>query len=167
MMARAVEELVNYTGKGIGGIVPIELVGVNTAVPIAVASSLNLTIVDGDCAGGAVPGILQSTLSLSGRSIYRISRVDEYGNICIIKNAINVPVAGRIGKYLSAASFGLAAQYGFLMSEKEAKETVISKTISECLEISKFIGESRKSGQNVLDLLVNKVNDWLRLVLQV
>jgi len=161
MMARAVEELANYTGKRIRGIIPIELGGANTAAAVAAASSLNLTIVDGDFAGRAIPEIPQTTPFLTDKTLYPISSVDEYGNICIIKNAINVLIAERIGKYLSAASFGVAAQCGFLMSGKEAKETVISKTVSECLEIGKFIRESRESGQNVLDLLVKKVNGWL------
>lgn len=81
MMARAVEELVNYTGKRIRAIVPVELGGSNTAVPIAVVSSLNLAIVDGDFAGRAVPEISQCTPSLSDKSIYPISSVDGYGNI--------------------------------------------------------------------------------------
>jgi DUF917 family protein len=161
MMARAVEELSNYTGKEIKAIVPIELGGANTAAAIAAASSLNLKIIDGDFAGRAIPEIPQTTPFLSGKTLCPISSVDEYGNICIIKNAINVLVAERIGKYLSAASFGVAAQCGFLMSGKDAKETVISKTVSECLEVGKFIRESRESGQNVLNLLVQKVNGWL------
>jgi DUF917 family protein len=161
MMARAVEELANYTGKRIRGVIPIELGGANTASAIAAASSLNLPAVDGDFSGRAIPEIPQTTPYLTNKTLHPISSVDEYGNICIIKNAINVLIAERIGKYLSAASFGVAAQCGFLMSGKEAKETVISKTVSECLEIGKFIRESRESGQNVLDLLVKKVNGWL------
>jgi DUF917 family protein len=160
-MARAVEELANYTGKRITAIVPVELGGSNTGVPIAVASSLNLKIVDGDFSGRAVPEIPQSTLSLSGKHFSPFSSVDPYGNICIIKNAINNPMAERIGKYLSAASFSGVTQCGYLMSGKEAKEIVIPETVSECLEVGKFIRESRESGENVLDLLVKKVNGWL------
>jgi DUF917 family protein len=161
MMARAIEELANYTGKRIKGVIPIELGGANTASAIAAASSLNLPVVDGDFSGRAIPEIPQTTPYLTNKTLHPISSVDEYGNVCIIKNAINVLMAERIGKYLSAASFGVAAQCGFLMSAKEAKETVISKTVSECLEIGKFIRESKENGQSVLDLLVKKVNGWL------
>ncbi|MEM3490298.1 MAG: DUF917 domain-containing protein [Nitrososphaerota archaeon] len=161
MMARAIEELSYYTGKAIKAIVPIELGGANTAAAIAAASSLNLKILDGDFAGRAIPEIPQTTPFLNDKTLCPISSVDEYGNTCIIKHAINVLVAERIGKYLSAAAFGVAAQCGFLMSGKDAKETVISKTVSECLEVGKFIRECRESGQNLLELLVKKVNGWL------
>jgi DUF917 family protein len=46
------------------------------------------------------------------------------------------------------------------MKGKEAKKTVIPRTISECLEIGKFIRESRESGLKVLDYLARKVNGW-------
>lgn len=160
MMVIAVEELIGYTGKQIKAIVPIELGGANTAAAIAAASHLNLTIVDGDFAGRAIPEIPQTTPFLNGKTLWPISSVDEYGNICVIKNATNVLIAERIGKYISAASFGVAAQCGFLMKGKEAKKTVIPRTISECLEIGKFIRESRESGLKVLDYLVRKVNGW-------
>ncbi|WP_207799301.1 DUF917 domain-containing protein [Candidatus Cryosericum septentrionale] len=161
MMATAVKELANYAGKKISAVVPIELGGGNTLAAAAAGSSLNITIVDGDFSGRAIPEISQGTPFLADKTIYPISSVDEFGNICIIKNAINTLVVERIGKYISAASFSLAAQCGFLMSGKEAKETIISGTVSKCLEVGAFIRKSRESGQKVLDPLVNEVGGWL------
>lgn len=161
MMANSVKELASYTGKKISAVVPSELGGAAALTAIAAGSSLNMPVVDGDFSGRAVPEICQTTPFLTDKLIYPTACVDEFGDVCIIKNAISAEVAERIGKSLSVALFGVTAQCDSLMSGKEAQDTIIPGTISRCLEVGAFIRKCREGQQNVVDSLAKEVGGWV------
>lgn len=160
-LRKAVEELQEYTGRKIGGIVPIELAGANTSGAVAAAAALGIPILDGDYTGRAIPEIQQTTPYLAGKTILPISSVDEWGNVAIIKDAINYRVTERIGKLISAGAYGLAGQAGFLMTAREAKEIIIPGTMTESYELGKFIRESREAGREVVKELMQKLEGWV------
>jgi len=162
MTVAGVKELEAYTGKKIDALVAIELGGGNALCPPAAAASLNIAAVDGDFVGRAIPEIPQGTPYLANMTIYPISSVDAYGDICIIKSALNTEVAERIGKLISEASSGLASQCGFLMSGKEAKEIIVRGTLSRALETGAFIRKCQESKQgNMVDALAKEVGGWV------
>jgi len=59
MLVEAVRELETFLSKDVGAIVPIELAGGNTPVPIDTAAQLGKVAVDGDYCGRAVPEAAQ------------------------------------------------------------------------------------------------------------
>lgn len=160
-LAKAVQELEIYTNKKIGAVVPIELAGANTSGPISAGSSLGILSVDGDYCGRAIPEILQITPYLNGMNYLPITSVDEWGNVCIIKEGLSLKVAERVGKMISAAAYGLAGQAGFLMTGKELKKVIIPGTLTEAYELGKFIREEREKGENVVNKMVEKLDGWL------
>lgn len=160
-LAKAVQELSAYTGKKLDVVVPIELAGANTAGPISAGSSLGMLAVDGDYCGRAIPEVLQITPYLHNRDYLPISSVDEWGNVCIIKESTNLRVAERIGKLISAGGYGLAGQAGFVMTGKELKETVIPGTLTEAYELGAFIRETREAGENVVEKMAAKLGAWI------
>ena len=161
-LAKAVGELEAYTGKKLGIVVPIELAGANTSGPISAGSSRGMLAVDGDFCGRAIPEILQITPYLTDKEYLPVSSVDEWGNVCIIKDAINLRVVERIGKLISAGGYGLAGQAGFIMTGKELKETVIPGTLSQAYEVGKFIRESRDAGAaDMPQRIADKVGGWV------
>ena len=109
-LAKAIQELEDYTGKKLGVVVPIELAGANTSGPVSAGSSLGMLAVDGDYCGRAIPEILQITPYLNGKECLPVTSVDEWGNTCIIKDAVNLRVVEKIGKLISAGGYGLAGQ---------------------------------------------------------
>lgn len=161
-LAKAIQELEEYTGKKIDVVVPIELAGANTSGAISAGSSLGMLAIDGDYCGRAIPEILQITPYLNNKECLPIASVDEWGNTCIIKDATNLRVVERIGKLISAGGYGLAGQAGFIMTGKELKETVIPGTLTESYELGKFIRESREAGKkDIVKLLAEKVGAWV------
>jgi len=148
ILAAAVKELEEYTGKKISALVPIELGGQNTPAGVDAAVRLGLTVVDGDYTGRAIPEIEQTTPAISNKPMLPITSVDEWGNKAIIKNAVNYRVAENIGKLISVAAFGLAGQAGFLMPAKDMKEVVLRGTLTQCLELGRTIREAREQGKD-------------------
>ena len=160
-LAKAIQELEAYTGKKLDVVVPIELAGANTSGAISAGNFLGMLAVDGDYCGRAIPEILQITPYLMKKDYLPISSVDEWGNVCIIKNSTNLRVAERIGKLISAGAYGLAGQAGFIMTGKELKETVIAGTMTESYELGKFIRETRETGGNVVEQLSKRLGAWV------
>lgn len=161
-LAKAIQELEDYTGKKLGVVVPIELAGANTSGPVSAGSSLGMLAVDGDYCGRAIPEILQITPYLNGKECLPVTSVDEWGNTCIIKDAVNLRVVEKIGKLISAGGYGLAGQAGFVMTGKELKETVIPGTLTKAYEVGRFIREAREAGETqMVKKLAEKIGAYI------
>ncbi len=157
LLTESVKYLSKFTGKNPKVIVPIELGGSNTPAAITAAYDLGIDVVDGDYVGRAIPEIEQTTPYLEGYDVCPISSIDIWGNVCYIEKAVNLKMAERIGKFISAAGFGIAGQAGFLIPVQEMKQFVVKNTLSECYEVGKLIRESREKGEDVFEKVANKV----------
>lgn len=161
VQAEAVRLLESYTKVRIRAIVPIELGGSNTPGAVVAAARLGIPIVDGDYTGRAIPEIPQTTPYLNGLTLWPIASVDKYGNKAIILESTGYEMAERIGKFIAAASFGLAGQAGFLFKGADMKRVVIPGTLSQCLEIGRLIRTSREAGQDPVMEVVKELDGWL------
>ena len=91
-----------------------------------------------------------------------VTSVDEWGNTCIIKDAVNLRVVEKIGKLISAGGYGLAGQAGFVMTGKELKETVIPGTLTKAYEVGRFIREAREAGETqMVKKLAEKIGAYI------
>lgn len=160
MLVEAVKELSLYTGRKIEFIIPAELGGANTPAPIAVASYLGIPAVNGDFVGRAVPELTQCLPFLRDKAMWPLSSVDEYGNICLVKQGANALAIERIGKYISQISGKLTAQCGLLMSGLEAKDVIIKNTITESIDIGRAIREARH-GKDLLSEIAKYTKGWV------
>lgn len=160
-LGKALVELAEYTGKKIEYLVPIELGGANTPGGVAAGLANGIKPIDGDYTGRAIPEIPQTTPYLFGKKLWPISSVDEWGNVCIIKEAINYAMSERIGKLISAAAYGLSGDAGFLMTGKDTKDVIIPGTLTECYNVGKLIRESRETGKDPVAELVASLGGWV------
>ena len=161
IQAESVRLLEQHMDVKIGAIVAIELGGSNTPGAIVAAARLGIPAVDGDYTGRAIPEIPQTTPYLNDLPLWPISSVDSYGNLCVIKESVGYEMAERIGKFLAAASFGLAAQAGFLFKGRDMKRVVIPGTLSSCLKIGRTIRESRDAGSDPVKEIVSNLDGRL------
>jgi len=161
IQAESVRLLEEYMGVKVGAIVAIELGGSNTAGAIAAAARLGIPAVDGDYTGRAIPEVPQTTPYLAGLPLWPISSADRYGNLAVIKESTGYEMAERIGKFIAAASFGLAGQAGFLFKGSDMKRVVIPGTLSKCLEIGRSIRTLREAGQDPVKEIIKELDGWL------
>ncbi len=161
IQAESVRLLEEYMDVKVGAIVAIELGGSNTPGAVAAASRLGIPAVDGDYTGRAIPEIPQTTPYLNDLPLWPISSVDKYGNLAVIKESTGYEMAERIGKFIAAASFGLAGQAGFLFKGSDMKRVVIPGTLTKCLEIGRSIRESREAGRDPVREIIKELDGWL------
>jgi hypothetical protein len=159
-LINAVVELEKYTGKKAELIVAAELGGGNTPGPMDVAVNLNRILVDGDYTGRASPESVQSTAYLFGKNVPPVSAVDAYGDVIIIKDAINTDVLERIGKFISEATYGLA-EAGRFLELKDLKKVIIPGTLTESFEIGKAVRLARENGKDPVEAITEKTHGYL------
>jgi DUF917 family protein len=157
----SVLELQSYAHVDVEAVVPIELGGGNTPAPIDVAMSLGKKVVNGDYAGRAIPEISQITTYLADMPSHPTTYVDEWGNVSIVKTAINYYLAEGLGKWISVAAFGLVGGAGLLMKGREMKKVVIPNTISECYLAGQTLRKAAAAKQDPADAVAKATNGWV------
>ena len=162
-LVAAIEEMEKYTGKKIEIIAPLEIGGANTPTPVAAAARMGIKVVDGDYSGGrAIPEITQTTPHLNGESMIPLVSVDQWGNTCIIKKAVNNWVAEKIGKLISILAYGrLAGNATYLLQANVMKKLVVPGSLSKAFEIGKLIRTARESGKNPVEVVREFTSGWL------
>jgi DUF917 family protein len=160
-MAHAVRELSANTGKPISVIVPAELGAGNTPAPLVAAARLGVTCVDGDYAGRAVPDEMQGTPYLFGKSSHPLASVDDWGDVVILREAVNPFMLERIGKMLSVAAFGSCYQAATLLPAPEMKEIVVPGTLTKCLQLGRAIRGAREAGTDPITAATEQIGGHL------
>lgn len=143
-MMNAVKEWEEYTKKNVDIIVALEVGGSNLPIPMAIAKMLDKTIVDGDYAGRAIPEIFQISLMTEDVNFCPAVSFDKFGNICIMKDALSLTLAERIGKYLSEVAFGSTALAGFPVTGKQLKRLLVRGSISKAYEVGKLLNQAKR-----------------------
>ena len=156
-MMNAIEEWEKYTNKKVDIVVPLEVGGSNLPAPMAVATMMGKSIVDGDYAGRAIPEIFQISIQKEEINLCPAVSFDKYGNVCIIKDAMNLTIAERIGKYLSEVAFGSTAIAGFPISGKQLKRLLVKGSVSKAYRTGELI-ENAKSDPGSLEELLKEVD---------
>ncbi len=166
-MERALEELADYAGVTLGAMVPAELGGGNTPAPLVAAVRLGLPVLDADFAGRAVPEEMQGTPFLYEKNSYPLSSVDQWGNVCILKEAQSPHTLERIGKMLSVAAFGSCYIASTLLSGKETKDIVIRDTLTYSLDLGVAVREARERGDDPVQAIIDFTGGWLLFTAEV
>lgn len=161
MLVLSLLELQSYAGVEIEAVVPVELGGANTPGPIDVAMALGKKVVNGDYAGRAIPEITQLTTNLANKPTHPTAYVDEWGNVSLIKTAINYQLAEALGKMISVAAFGLVSGAGLLMRGKEMKEVIVPNTLSECFLAGQTIRNAVANKQDPADAVAKAAKGWV------
>jgi hypothetical protein len=164
MLVEAVRELESYLSNEVGVIVPIEIGGGNTPIPIDTAAQLDKAAVDGDYCGRAVPEAAQCLPAMANKSITPMACTDDWGNITIIKKVVSLAAAERLGKLVSTLATGLCGETFFTMRAGEMKDVLIPGTLSEAYEIGRVIREARERGDDPVKTVAQFLNGWILFV---
>lgn len=165
-MVRAVEELRAYTGRRIDAIVPFELGAGNTASPLDAAARLGIALVDGDCAGRAIPELCQTTAAIAGFRFAPGAVADPWGDVLLVKETPSDLVTERIGKLVSLATKlpdprAPCAHAGFLMRGRDLKAVTVPGGISRALAAGRALREARRRGDDPAAAAARALEGWV------
>ena len=148
----AVEKLESHIGHKAHAILPVEMGGLNSLVPVALAAMRGLPVVDADGMGRAFPEIHMVTYHVYGVSTTPMVIANEHHDFCLIE-AANGRRAEEMGRAL-AIQMGLNVMLSaYPMTGAQAKQTAIRGTLSLACHIGRAIAEGRRTGEPTEALL--------------
>lgn len=159
-MEEAVKELEKYLGRKIGCLVPVELGAGNTPGPLVAGARLGIPVVDGDYAGRAIPDEMQGTPFLNGKKSWPSSSVDQWGNVAIMKQAVNSYMFERYGKMLSIAAYDGTSMAATPLPGAEMKKIVVRGTLTKCLNLGREMRLARERGADAVATAVALTGGW-------
>ena len=151
-----VTKLSERLGRRIDALMPAEIGGVNSTIPIVAAARLGLPLLNADGMGRAFPEIQMVTMNFEGVSATPFVVVDEHGNSTIVETG----TAKRAEEFVRAIAMQMGLSCivaGYPMSGAQAKRATIPNTLTEALEIGRAIRQGREQG-DAIGALVNRLN---------
>lgn len=148
----AVRALERYTGNPANAILPAEMGGCNSIMPIALATERKLPLVDADGMGRAFPELQMVTFNVMGVNASPMAMANEHGEIVLIhaKNSRETELKAR---QMIMQMGGKAAVTLYPMSGRIAKKASIPGTLTLALEIGRALAHGRKVGDPFASLL--------------
>ena len=147
-----VRRLEAYLGRTVDAVVPLEIGGVNSLIPILVASRLGIPVVDGDSMGRAFPTLDNTTFNIFGLCASPVVVTNEHGDVVVVHVRDN-----HRAELLSRAAInelgGSTCSTLYPLSGADAKRTLIPKTLSLALSIGTAIMKAKETGAAVLESL--------------
>lgn len=156
---RAFEAMEKYFGKKIYATMPIEAGGVNSMLPLAVSSQMNVPIIDVDGMGRAFPELQMVTFHLNGVTSGPMVVTDEKGNVAIL-DTISNKWSENIARAMTVAQGGSVMICIYPMTGKQLKQCGIRKIMTYSEEIGKAIRESSKYDTPPIEQLLGKINGF-------
>ena len=156
-MTDAFKKLEERLAVKISATVAVELGGQNTAIPLHVASIMDIPLIDGDYIGRAAPELLQSTANIFDVPLLPSVMVTETGDMMVLERFADLDEYEYIARTLSVPS-GSVAVVDTPINGNVAKKVLIKDTISKCIEVGKTVEKANKAGIDPVPELLKSLN---------
>lgn len=146
-------------GKKVDIVMPIEVGGVNSLIPVAVAAMKGIPILDGDAMGRAFPEAQMVTFHLDGLKPELVTLADEKSNVVSIKPADGL-WSEKISRQITIAMGGSSIVSDYGISGKQAKDSVIPNTLSLAQQIGALLTHERTAKVHPIIQMLEKLNGY-------
>jgi len=152
-LAKALRYYEAASGRRVTAVIPFEIGGVNSCLPIAVAANLGLPLVDADGMGRAFPELQMCTFNVHGLDACPVVLADERGSLAMVETRSAAEAEG-IARALCIRMGGQANVISFPMTGKECRMSAVPATISLARGIGRVMREAASGRRNPLKALI-------------
>jgi DUF917 family protein len=146
----SVAAMAKYFGQDPVALVPIEVGGMNTLVPLAIAGELGLPVIDADSMRRAFPQIEMTVFTLAGLKATPLSVADEKGNVCIFEATSN-QLAETLARG-AVIALGLANSItAYTMTAEQIGKHGIQGSMSYCVALGEHMAAVQRGEDGALD----------------
>jgi DUF917 family protein len=139
-------------GRQVAAILPIEIGGLNSMLPIMAAARMNLPLVDADGMGRAFPEIQMVSYNIYGVPCTPAAIADEHLDSLVVTTG----TAKRAEDLIRVASIEMGCSVlmaSYAMTGRDVKRTAVRGTMTLALEIGRAIARGRQTGDPISALL--------------
>src|SRR5215471_7174016 len=123
-LTTAFDGLSRFLSDPVTAVMPVEIGGVNSMVPLSLSARLGKPVVDADCMGRAFPEGQLITLTLDGICMSPVSLADERGNNVILQTRDNFWLE-RFGRSLAIDFGAIAAGVGAPIPGRQVRQSTV------------------------------------------
>jgi len=151
----SVNALASYLGRTPAAIMPIEVGGLNTLLPIATAAEMGLPIVNADAMRRAFPQIEMTVFTLAGLPAGPLSIADEKGNQCVFRTTNN-HVAESLAR-AAVIQLGLANAIScYPLTAAQINEHGIHGSLTYCDEVGRLLEAVQRAEEGSWERFLSK-----------
>ncbi|GAB3060805.1 DUF917 domain-containing protein [Sediminivirga luteola] len=148
------------TGRVPTALMPIEIGGGNSLVPIAAAAAAGLPVVDADAMGRAFPEAQMVTFHLAGYGPGTAAMVDHLGNRVVL-DAVSGPWSERLARAVTVEMGGTATMCDYAYPGDVTRECAIPGTLSLAHSLGKALTDNDVRGGERLQGLLRRLDGHL------
>lgn len=157
-VARAVEIMADYLGRGFDAVMATEIGGSNAFQPFMAAAHLGLPIVDADAMGRAYPEAQMTSFAVAGLRPWPLSLVDPRGVEAVVSHVPTWKWMERASRALTIETGSMAATCKAPRSGAEVQQWSIHGTVSFSIEIGAAVREARAAHTDPIDAICATTN---------
>jgi DUF917 family protein len=146
----AVRALANYLGQDPVAIMPIEVGGMNTLIPIATALQLDLPVIDADSMRRAFPQVEMTVFTLAGIPATPMSIADEKGNVLVLETETN-QVAEKLARSAVMQLGMTAGVASYSVSVQQVIDHAIDGSMTYCIQLGKRLADIQDGVEGALE----------------
>ncbi|OPA80306.1 hypothetical protein BVG16_06110 [Paenibacillus selenitireducens] len=158
-MTKPLELLEKELGRKVTAIMPIEVGGGNSLVPVIAAAERGIPMLDADAMGRAFPESQMVTFYLDGLDCSPVTMADERGN-SVLLHAIDGVWEERIARAITIQMGGSASICDYPVTGAQVKQSAIPHTLTLAYEIGKTLFESKELKQNPIEALLKQLHGY-------
>ncbi len=132
-------------GRPINAIIPAEIGGFNSAIPLVLGARAGIPVIDADGMGRAFPELQMVTYSAYGGSASPIVMTNEHGDVVIIRSQSNHS-AEMLARSVVMQMGGSAQICCYPMAGRFVKQCAVPGTLEIALGIGRAITKGRTAG---------------------
>lgn len=155
---KPVNKLEEILGKKVDVIIPIEIGGTNSLVPVVAAAKKGVPILDADAIGRAFPEAQMVTFYLEGYDSSPVTIADEKGN-CAVIYPINGIWSERLARALTVEMGGKMTICDYSLSGEQVKKAAIKGTLTLAEEIGSILNLMKDSKEGI-DSMIDKLDGF-------
>ncbi len=142
---RALRALQVHIGRKIDALVPGEIGGSNSVVPLVVSAQTLVPVVDADGMGRAFPELQMDTFAINGVSPTPLALANHKGQVEILRDLHDPREVERVARAWAVAHGARASVAGFVMSGAEMKRFAIPRTLSLAKRVGDAVRNARQA----------------------
>ncbi len=156
-LENALRQMEQRLGRRADALIPLEIGGINSTVPLVLGTRLGLPIVNADGMGRAFPELQMVTFGIYGTSMSPLIVCSERGDSVEI-NALSNLSGERLARSITSEMGGAAHVALYSMTGAETKTRSIRGTLSVALDTGRAIRSARLSGQRPTEALFDALS---------
>ncbi len=157
-MLDAVRILESRVGSEVGGIIPTEIGGRNTALALHVAAQLGVPVGDADHVGRSAPELVHSVFLLEGIPLSPASVASSQGDLVLVERYSDVFRYEDLVRSIATVSGGRVFVADTPVPSTVAREVAIPNSISKAIELGRLVREAVRSAGDPAEIAASFLN---------